>query len=88
MTIKFPADLTDGDIIAHNNCRYRVKRYSQGRGAGSFDYGEYGILYVNEIISHEVIDNKVDPNEKLLNQTGLRTFAQYPFVVLCPTWKS
>jgi len=43
--IKLAKDLEMGDIFYVHGIKHLVKKYNQCLGAGSFEFGEYGILY-------------------------------------------
>lgn len=44
-------DLSVGDIVVHNYQRCVLTSVSRGRGAGSFDYGEYVSVIANKTTS-------------------------------------
>lgn len=87
MMIKFPKQLKLGDYIIHDYKKYRVNSYNQCIGMGHFQWGEYGILEVNEVLIKQLWQNKDksatwENGENLLTtRTELMTYENYPFIV-------
>lgn len=91
--VKYPGELQEGDVIIHNNKKYRVIQYFQGCGMGHFLFGEYGTLHVQEIdkpVWYDLWRNiaRTGQEEVVRNKKEkINTYEKYPFVVELPPIK-
>jgi hypothetical protein len=82
--IKYPGELQEGDVIIHNNKKYRVSQYLQGRGMAHDLWGEYGILHVQEIRKPAWFDFWRNIAKVGAKKEQIKTYEKYPFIVELP----